>query len=258
MTEQGSDIITFLGTGGARVVVSAQLLASGGAWLDLGGTLILLDPGPGCIVQAAKRKLDPRKLSAIVLSHKHLDHSSDINIMIESMADGTRRRHGVVYAPSDALDDDPVVLRYLRNLPEKIEVLKEGGRYEIGDITMETPVRHVHAVETYGFVFITPRHTFSWITDTRYFDSLSSHYRGELLVMHVVRREDDGLVDHLSLLDATRLVTELKPKAAIMTHFGRTMWAERPWELAERMSEDTGVKVIAARDGMRFDLGTLS
>jgi len=26
------------------------------------------------------------------------------------------------------------------------------------------------------------------------------------------------------------------------------------WETAERLSQETGVKVIAARDGMRFDL----
>jgi len=70
-----SDTITFLGTAGARFVVTKQFLASGGAWLNLGGTEILLDPGPGSLVQATKRKLDPSKLKAIILSHKHLDRS---------------------------------------------------------------------------------------------------------------------------------------------------------------------------------------
>ena len=82
-----SDTITFLGTAGARFVVIRQFLASGGAWLNLGNTQILLDPGPGSLVQAAKRKLDPAKLAAIILSHRHLDHSGDINIMIEAMTD---------------------------------------------------------------------------------------------------------------------------------------------------------------------------
>lgn len=248
-----SDSITFLGTGGARVIVSSQLLASGGAWLDIGGTSILLDPGPGCIVQATKRKLDPRRLSAIILSHKHLDHSSDVNIMIEAMADGARRQHGVVFAPQDALENDPVILSYLRRLPERIEVLREGGKYSVGDVAFETPVRHVHGVETYGFVFTTPRHTFSWITDTRYFAGLAQHYRGELLVLHVVRR-DEGPYDHLTLDDARKLVLDIRPKAAIMTHFGMTMWAGRPWELAEQLSQQTGIKVFSARDGMKFDL----
>ena len=91
-----SDTITFLGTAGARFVVTKQFLASGGAWLNLGGTEILLDPGPGCLVGATKRKLDPAKLKAIILSHKHLDHSGDINIMIEAMTEGGWRQRGIV------------------------------------------------------------------------------------------------------------------------------------------------------------------
>ena len=42
-----------------------------------------------------------------------------------------------------------------------------------------------------------------------------------------------------------------------MTHFGTTMWRAKPWELAEKLTEKTGIKVIAARDGMKFDLSKL-
>jgi len=35
------------------------------------------------------------------------------------------------------------------------------------------------------------------------------------------------------------------------------MWRAKPWEIAQRLSQETGVKVIAARDGMRFDLSQL-
>jgi len=35
------------------------------------------------------------------------------------------------------------------------------------------------------------------------------------------------------------------------------MWRGKPWEQAERLTEKTGVKVIAARDGMRFELAQL-
>ncbi|GAJ08688.1 unnamed protein product, partial [marine sediment metagenome] len=31
----------------------------------------------------------------------------------------------------------------------------------------------------------------------------------------------------------------------------------KPWEVVQGLSQDTGVKVIAARDGMRFDLSQL-
>lgn len=252
-----SDTITFLGTAGARFVVTKQFLASGGAWLNLGGTEILLDPGPGCLVGVTRRKLDPAKLKAIILSHKHLDHSGDINIMIEAMTEGGWRQRGRVFAPSDALNKDTVILPYLQSYPQSIEILSEGKSYSVDGITFETPVRHHHLVETYGFVFTTPRHAFSWIIDTKYFAELPGYYRGELLIINVVMLEAKAPVDHLSIPEARQIIEEVKPKAAILTHFGMSLWRAKPWELAERLSQDTGVLVIAARDGMKFDLARL-
>ena len=252
-----TDVITFLGTAGARFVVAHQFLASGGAWLSFGNTQILLDPGPGSLVQATKRRFDPSKLDAIILSHKHLDHSGDINIMIEAMANGGRNRRGTVFTPADALDQDPVILSYLLAYPKKIEILTEGACYKVNDISFETPVRHRHGVETYGFIFRTPRHTLSWITDTKYFDALPRYYVGELLIINVVMLSPKAPVDHLSLPEATEIIKQVKPKKAILTHFGMTMWRAKPWELAQKLTEETGISVIAARDGMRFDLAQL-
>ena len=256
MAELG-DTITFLGTAGARFVVTRQFLASGGAWLNLGDNQILLDPGPGSLVQAVKRKLNPAKLDAIVLSHKHLDHSGDLNIMIEAMTDGGTKKCGTVFAPSDALDQDPVIFSYLRSYPQDIQVLTEGGSYTINDVSFRTPVRHKHPVETYGFIFETPRHTFSWITDTRYFENLAGHYKGDLLVINVVRLKPGAPLDHLSLPEAKSIIEELKPRIVILTHFGMTMWRAKPWELAGELSEETGVHVIAARDGLQCYLAQL-
>ncbi|MFP3879710.1 MAG: MBL fold metallo-hydrolase [Dehalococcoidia bacterium] len=249
-----SDTITFLGTGGARFVVARQFLASGGAWLTLGNTQILFDPGPGCLVQAARTKLDPTKLAAIILSHRHLDHSGDVNIMIEAMTDGGLKKRGTVFAPGDALSGDPVVFSYLRSYLQHLEVLTEGGSYVIDDVSLRTPVRHIHPVETYGFIFRTPRHTFSWITDTRYFEGLASHYEGDLLIINVVRLKPGAPLDHLSLPEAKSIIEELKPRTAILTHFGMTMWRAKPWELARRLTDETGIQVLAARDRMKFDL----
>ncbi|MFA5317109.1 MAG: MBL fold metallo-hydrolase [Dehalococcoidales bacterium] len=80
-----SEAIIFLGSGGARFMMISQLLATGGIWLSLAGTEILIDPGPAFLVGAVKRKLRADKLSAIILSHRHLDHSGDVNVMVEAM-----------------------------------------------------------------------------------------------------------------------------------------------------------------------------
>ena len=259
-----NDTITFLGTGGARFMIISQVLASGGFWLNLGGTEILVDPGPGCIVQAIKRKLNAEKLQAIILSHRHLDHAADVNIMVEAMTGGGFNQHGRLFAPADALGTEPVIFSYLRNYLDGVEVLQAGKSYAVGDVSFTTPVRHIHRAETYGLTFKTAKHTLSYISDTRYFDGLLKYAGSELLIMNVVflnpRPPDNNQLtptDHLSVPDAERLILELKPKVAIMTHFGMSVWQAKPWLIAESLTEKTGVRVIAARDGMKFDLSEL-
>lgn len=251
-------VLTFLGTAGARIMVSKQLLASGGIWMDLAGQQILLDPGPGCLVQATKRKLDAAKLSAIILSHRHIDHSNDVNIMIEAMTGGGFQKRGLVFAPADALEGDPVILKYVRSFLEDIITLTAGGTYQIGDISFTTPIRHQHGAETYGIIFQLPGLTFSYIADTRYFPELARAYRGDILLINVVRLEAGHPFDHLSLVDVRTIITEIRPKAAVLTHFGMNMWRAHPWELAEKLSQETGIKVVAARDGMNLDLVALA
>jgi len=258
------DSLTFLGTGGARFMIISQLLASGGIWLNLSGTEILLDPGPGCIVHATKRKLKPEKLRAIVLSHRHLDHSGDVNVMAEAMTEGGLNRHGALYAPADALNSEPVIFSYLRKNLQEVVVMEEKKSYAIGNVTFSTPVRHRHPVETYGMVFKTPEHTFSYIADTSFFNGITEHYKAEMLIINTLflePRSGQGIgnvpIEHLSVPDAVRIITEIKPKIAILTHFGMSIWRAKPWEIAERMTQATGVRVIAARDGMVFDLAEL-
>ena len=251
------DSIKFLGTAGARFVVMKQLRASAGVWLTLAGTNILIDPGPGTLVKCwrSKPKLDPSRLDAIVLSHKHLDHSGDINVMIEVMTNGGFRKRGLVFAPKDALEEDPVILHYLRDYPERIELLEEGGRYEIGPVTLEVAKRHIHSVETYGLNFYTQERSVSFIIDTYFFPEISKIYPGQILVINVVRLKGDDRTDiqHLNMEDARRIIAQAKPKLAILSHFGMTVIRAKPWELAEKMREELGINVVAARDGMSIN-----
>jgi phosphoribosyl 1,2-cyclic phosphodiesterase len=259
MTEEhkSTDSITFLGVAGARFMVMRQLAASGGLWLDLSGTRILIDPGPGSIVQAAKRKLDASKLSAIILSHRHLDHSADINIMVEAMTNGGFSHRGILFAPSDAVTDEPVIYSYLRNYLEDVTLLEEGKSYNIGDVTFSTPVRHIHPVETYGMVFESPRYDFAYLADTRYFEGLVHHYRNDLLIINMVLTEPRPPIDHLSIPDVIKIIKAIRPRMSILSHFGMHVWQQKPRLIAEEISRQTGSRVIAARDGMKFDLARL-
>ena len=249
-----------MGTAGARFVVSKQVRASGGLWFTLDDTNFLVDPGPGTLVKCAtsKPKLDPTTLDGIILTHRHLDHSADVNVMIEAMTEGGFKKRGELFAPADALNQDPVVLRYLRDFVEKIHTLKESGKYKLGNVEFSTPIKHVHGVETYGIKFKSSKYVISLIVDTKFFPDMTKHYmKSDLVIINVVRHEATGMslrVDHLNLEDVKIIIKEIKPKVTIITHFGMTMVRAKPWEIADKLSNYLGIKIIAARDGMDFKL----
>ncbi|OIN98032.1 hypothetical protein COY52_02155 [Candidatus Desantisbacteria bacterium CG_4_10_14_0_8_um_filter_48_22] len=256
---QAENSIKFLGTAGARFVMIKQLRSSGGTWLCLAGKNILLDPGPGSLVRAtsSKPKLDPTKLDAIIITHKHLDHTGDLSVMIEAMTEGGFKKRGLLFGPGDALEDgkDPILLKYLRGFPEKTEIFKEGGEYRIGDVSFSTPVRHIHGVETYGLNFrVGGNDILSVITDTKYFEGIEKYYPGKVLIINVVRFEVDPSLDHLSIPEAKRIIEKAKPQKAVITHFGMKVVQAKPWEVAEAMTKELGIEVIAARDGMELSL----
>jgi ribonuclease BN (tRNA processing enzyme) len=249
--------ITFLGTAGARVMVANQHQASGGLWLNLQGTEILIDPGPGCIVQSTRRNLKAEKLKAIILSHRHLDHSGDMNIMVESMTQGGFARHGRIFLPADALGPEPVLYSYLKRYIDGIEILEEGHTYQIEQVKFSTPVKHIHGVETYGLKFVSGQRSFAYIADSRYFEGLVENYQADILIINVVFMDNRLKIDHLSAVDVELIVAGIKPKAAILTHFGMQLWQAKPMEVAARLTVKTGIRVIAAQDGMVFNLDTI-
>jgi phosphoribosyl 1,2-cyclic phosphodiesterase len=233
-----------------------QLRASGGIWLTLDGTHVLIDPGPGALIRclASRPKLDPQDLEGIILTHRHLDHSNDINIMIEAMTNGGFKKKGVVFAPRDTLQEDPVILKYTREQVDRIEILKEKGKYQVGNISFETPIRLKHGVETYGINFRGKTTSISLITDTDYFTGLESHFNGDILIVNVVMLQNKNTIEHLCLQEAEQIIEANKPRLAILTHFGMGMVKAKPWEIAEHLTKKLGINVIAARDGMQVDI----
>jgi len=249
--------IKFLGTAGGRFVVARQVRKSGGTWLTLDDTNVLIDPGPGSLIRilSSKPKLNPRDLDGIILSHRHLDHSNDVNIIIEAMTKGGWDKKGVLFTPKDTLEGDPVVLKYIRNYLEKIEIIKENESYKIGNISFETPIKHIHhGVEGYGFNIFGKNNSISIITDTKYFNGLESYYNGDLLVLNVVFYKNKLDLEHFDIKDAEKIISTNKPKLTVLSHFGMTMVKAKPWKIAEKLSNKLGVKIIAASDGMEIDL----
>ena len=255
--------LKFLGTAGARFVVSTQLRHSGGLLWTLGGATIWVDPGPGALVRAlaSRPRIDPARTDVLVVTHRHLDHAGDATVVVEAMTKGGFARRGALYAPRDALEDEPVVFRYAQPFVARTGVLAEGSRHELAPgLVLETPLAHDHGVETYGYRLSAGGFTAGHVVDTYWMDGLVEAYAGvDLLVVNTTReRGRDRRYLHLGADDAERLVGAIRPRLAVLTHLGMQLVRAQPERVALGISERTGVPTVAARDGWLLDLEDLA
>jgi ribonuclease BN (tRNA processing enzyme) len=252
--KKGDNFIKFLGTAGARFVMAKQLRYSGGVFLHLKGKNIVLDPGPGTLVRMARSRppIDITKLDAIILTHMHIDHSNDVNALIDAMTAGGFHKSGILFAPDECLSgENRVVLTYLRGFLQDIKVLTAEKKYRVGDLAFSTSVRHRHTAETYGVIFDVEGTRVAFMSDTKLFPELLDSYRGaDILVMNVVFYEPHETVMHLSVDDVKEIVRAVKPRKAILTHLGMSMVRIRPYELSQRLTDELGSEVVVATDGM--------
>ncbi len=249
--------IKFLGTAGARFATLKQLRASAGIWVNYKQTNILIDPGPGSLVKilSSRPKLSPESLNALVLTHKHIDHSSDINILIEAMTQSGRKKEGLLIAPQDAFGKDGVIFSYLEDFVKKTEIARVGKTFQIKDIHLAIASKMLHTVETYGLKLSAAGKTISFISDTLYFSDLENIYKNtDILVINVVLKEKKPQVYHLCLEEAKHLIMAIKPKKAVLTHFGMTMLKAKPHILARTISRELSIETTAAYDGMNLKI----
>jgi len=248
------NFIKFLGTAGARFVMIKQLRASGGIWINCEGTNVLVDPGPGSIVRCAssKPKLDPSRLDAIILTHRHLDHSNDVNVMIEAMTEGGFKKRGRLFLPKDTIEEDSVVLKHTINFVESVEFLSEKKQYSVGNFIFTAGPRNLHPVETYGLKFDINAKSISLIGDTAFYPGIIDFYKADTVIINTVFYEPRPTIQHLSFEEARYIISELRPKTTILTHFGMTMLKAKPNLLVEDLNKETGLNILAAYDGMTY------
>lgn len=252
------DEIIFLGTGGARFIIAKQLRATGGLFFRIGAKNILVDPGPESYYRFLTfvPKFNPEKIDAIILTHKHIDHSADINVYLDVITEGGFKKNGLLIAPSDAFGDGGVVYKYLLEFLNEIKIIKPEWELNIDGVKITFPIKHQHRVETYGLKLSYNNYTISYITDTKFFSALIPVYKADIIIMNLLKLEPSE-IDHLSVADCTEIINGIRPKVAIITHFGMTIIKVGPWNIARQLKEKTGITVLAAEDGKHYEIEKL-
>ena len=231
-------------------------------WFSYGGLRGVIDPGPGSLVhmRAAQPKLDPHIVRAILLTHKHLDHSVDINVVAEAMTGGGFEKQGTVVLPRDSVaGDDPVLLKYMARKVGRVCICADGEEITLDCGVKVEPVAHVHhGVDCFGWVFRkTGLPTWGVISDTRPLDYLAERYRDCVyLSINTTFPDKKKRLDHMAIEDAGELLDRLRPKLVTLTHLGMMILQTDPDALARRIEKKES-RVLAGRDGMVINLDTL-
>ncbi len=255
MVENNS--IVFLGTAGGRVAVFRQMRYSGGMWLKIANVNILIDPGPGSLVRHYEFGLEPTEINIIVISHRHLDHVADLNTIVEAASQSTKKPIDKLIAPKDVIEgDDPILLKYLHKGIKIIEILGENREFLYKDLIIKGTIRHEHEFsEVYGIEFIAPDKKVIYVPCGKYNENMLTGYskNADLEIFNTTFYKHVGNYKHLSAEDVKKLIKAHSPKKAVITHFSPYILHENPEKVAKELSEETGIPVIAAKDGMKIN-----
>ena len=251
--------ITFLGSGGGRFSAISQRRMTGGFRIDnLGGKNYHVDPGPGALVRTYQFGFDPRNLSGVFVSHAHTDHYNDAEILIESMTRGMTKNNGTIVGSSSVLEGykewGPCISKYHQS-KSRIVILKHGEFSEIDSIKVKgTETQHSDPAGS-GFQIDYNGFKISYTSDTGYFDGLvQDHECADILIASVLRPGEKPIPGHMCSSDFISLIEKIEPKVAVMTHLGLKMISNNPVVEAKKISKKTGVKTIAAFDGLSFNI----
>jgi phosphoribosyl 1,2-cyclic phosphodiesterase len=237
----------------------SQRRGTGGIWFSYGGCRGVIDPGPGSLVRICEAvpPLWPTDINALILTHRHIDHSSDLNVLAEGMTLHSTEKRGCALLTEDCSEaGDSVLLKFAE---KKIrQILRHGdGKLSAlpGGITAESVLHEHHGVQCYGVVFRKEGlPTWGLLSDTAALPSFPERYREcEILVMNVTMLFPRARLDHMSLPDAASLLQAIHPKLAVVTHMGSMLLDYGPERIAETLSTER-TKALAASDGLVVDL----
>ncbi|MGC8588230.1 MAG: MBL fold metallo-hydrolase [Hydrogenobaculum sp.] len=216
-----------------------------------------IDPGPGAFLNILSLGFRPWDMDIFILSHIHLDHSADINTMVESAKVGSKESNKqlAIGAPEDAFyGNTKVILDFILKKTDKHFIFKEDASYIWKDLKIDILKKHTHhGAITYGIVF---NNKIAYHPCAKFEPHIVEHYPKsvEALILNTTFYRQRQNIDHLCKDDVINILNIVKPKMAIITHFASDMLEAGPENVAKEIEDKTNVKTIAAFDGAKIIL----
>ena len=252
----------FIGTGGGRINLLRRLRSTGGFRIN-GSLNIHVDPGPGALTDGMRHRQDPLKLDAVIVTHHHIDHCNDASLMVEGMSHFGLKKKGILIGSKFVIEGnekgDRGVDLFHQSLCEEAFNATPGKKKSFktrkGEFDFEC-IKAVHdSVDAFGFKLKMDGKTIGYTSDTEYYKGMENSYSGcDILVINVLKPAEDPYVGHMTASRARDLIGKAGPKLAILSHLGMKMIMGKSKTIAKEMEAETGVKTVAATDGMRVQL----
>tara|TARA_Y100000310_G_scaffold325501_1_gene389061 strand:- start:39 stop:830 length:792 start_codon:yes stop_codon:yes gene_type:complete len=244
-----------LGTAGNLAVASKQIRSSGGIILQVEDIQFHIDPGPGALTKAREYGVNTHHTTAILVSHNHLNHCNDVNAVIDAMTHSGIEQRGVILGSKSVLtsfdDNRPFITKYHQNLVEKIMPLEKNHKVGIELIEINALAVEHNDPHALGFKFFCPKFVLSYTGDTELTDSLLDQLTGtDILILNVPYPGESAPQGNLDTQAAIKAISHVRPKLAIITHFGLEMLKADPIQEAREIQRITGIQTVAAKDGM--------
>lgn len=248
--------LKFLGTGGGRYVTGLQDRRTGGIIVKTEETQIHVDPGPGALVYTHQEFKNPLDTEAVIVSHAHLDHSSDAEPIIEMITE-TASKPGAIFANETALhgygDIEKRISNYHQDLCVKVEQLEQGTVTNFKDLEIKSQEMFHGDPKTVGFILEDNKHSVGFWTDSEYSKELLEFYEEcDVMIIYCTRPKEKSIASHTSVDEVTNILDYVEPNTAIITHFGKAFLNSNLEDEEDWLKNKTESKIIFAEDFMEF------
>ncbi|EOD00711.1 MBL fold metallo-hydrolase [Caldisalinibacter kiritimatiensis] len=195
--------------------------ACSGYLVESSNTKILLDCGNGILARLQKI-CNIYDIDAIILSHLHSDHISDIMVLKYAIGINKVRKNLDLSIPLyTATDDQNIINKLNYNEAFKIEPIEDESKIRIKNLDIEFK-RMKHPVEAYGIKINDGNKSFVYSGDTSYHDELIEFVKdADFFLCEAGILEKDKTEDspHLSPKEAGDVAEKANVKRLVLTHF---------------------------------------